>query len=154
MKGCGALTADEVARVSQAFRGTYAERDRALFILGIKTGFWISELLSLRVGDVWQHGRFVDYVAVHRRYMKGKIQGHSVIVHHDAKTALATWLMAMHRTGAVSPETILFPSRKGLNRLLRRDQAGHLLAASLRRVRVDQEALEAHGAQNIWGNCL
>jgi hypothetical protein len=33
MKGCRALTADEVARVSQAFYGTYAERDRALFIL-------------------------------------------------------------------------------------------------------------------------
>jgi hypothetical protein len=39
MKGCRALTADEVARVSQAFYGTYAERDRALFILGIKPGF-------------------------------------------------------------------------------------------------------------------
>jgi integrase len=89
MKGCRALTADEVARVSQAFRGTYAERDRALFILGIKTGFRISELLSLRVGDVWQHGRFVDYVAVQRRYMKGKIQGRSVIVHPDTKAALA-----------------------------------------------------------------
>jgi len=47
MKGCRALTADEVARVSHAFRGTSAERDRALFILtGIKTGFQISELLS------------------------------------------------------------------------------------------------------------
>ena len=60
MKGCRALTADEVARVSQAFRGTSAECDRALFILGIKTGFRISELCQLRVGDVWQHGRFVD----------------------------------------------------------------------------------------------
>jgi len=58
------LTAEEVAWVSQAFRGTCAERDRALFALGIKTGLRISELLSLRVGDVPQHGRFVDYVAV------------------------------------------------------------------------------------------
>jgi hypothetical protein len=30
MKGCRALTDDEVVRVSQAFRGTYAARDRAL----------------------------------------------------------------------------------------------------------------------------
>jgi hypothetical protein len=39
MKGCRALTADEVARVSQAFRGTYAEHDRALFILGSRRAF-------------------------------------------------------------------------------------------------------------------
>jgi integrase len=53
MKGCWALTDDEVARVSQAFRGTHAARDRALFLLGVKTGYRISELRSLRVGDVW-----------------------------------------------------------------------------------------------------
>ena len=56
MKGCRALTADEVARVSKVFRGTYTGRDRALFILGIKTGFQISELLSLQVGDVCSMG--------------------------------------------------------------------------------------------------
>jgi site-specific recombinase XerC len=110
--------------VSQAFRGTYAERDQALFILGIKTGFRISELLSLRVGDVWQHERFVDYVAVQRRHMKQKWESRSVIVHPDAKAALAVWLMELQRTGAVSPETVLFPSRKGLNRALRRGQGG------------------------------
>jgi integrase len=56
LKGCRAPTADEVARVSKAFRGTYAERDRALFILGIKTEFQISELLSLQGGDVCSMG--------------------------------------------------------------------------------------------------
>ena len=49
MKGCRALTADEVARVSQAFCGTYAERDWTLFILGIKTGFRISEAFCRKV---------------------------------------------------------------------------------------------------------
>jgi integrase len=127
MKGCRALTDDEVARVSQVFRGTYAARDRALFVLGIKTGFRIAELLSLRVGDVWQHGQFMERVAVSRRYMKGKTEGRSVIVHAEAKAALAAWLMAMQRMGAVSPETYLFPSQKGLNRPLRPGQARHLL---------------------------
>jgi integrase len=127
MKGCRALTDDEVARVSQAFRGTYAARDRALFVLGIKTGFRVSELVSLRVGDVWQHGQFLERVAVSRRYMKGKTEGRRVIVHAEAKAALAAWLMAMQRTGAVSPETSLFPSRKEINRPLRPGQARHIL---------------------------
>jgi integrase len=130
MKGCRALTDDEVARVSQAFRGTYAARDRALFVLGVKTGFRISELLSLRVGDVWQHGQFMERVAVSRRYMKGKTEGRSVILHAEAKAALAAWLMAMQRMGTVSPETYLFPSRKGLNRPLRPGQARYILRQS------------------------
>jgi site-specific recombinase XerD len=94
---------------------------------GIKLAFRIAELLSLRVGDVWQHGQFVERVAVSRRHMKGKTEGRSVIVRAEAKAALATWLMAMQRTDVVSPETYLFPSRKGLNRPLRSGQARHLL---------------------------
>jgi integrase len=89
MKGCRALTDDEVARVSQAFRGTYVAQDRALFVLGIKTSFRIAELLSLRVGDVWQHSQFLERVAVLNRYMKGKTEGRSVILHAEAKAALA-----------------------------------------------------------------
>jgi integrase len=127
MKGCRALTADEVARVSQAFWGTYAARDLALLVLGIKTGFRIVELLSLRGGDVWQHSCFVDYGAVQRRHMKQKRESRSVIVLPDAKAAMAAWLMELQRTGDVTPETMLFPSRKGLNRPLRPGQARHLL---------------------------
>jgi integrase len=52
MTGCRALTDDEVARVSQAFRNTYAARDWALFLPDVKTGYRISGLLSLRMGDV------------------------------------------------------------------------------------------------------
>jgi integrase len=127
MKGCRALTDDEVARVQQAFRGTYAARDRALFVLGLKTGFRIAKLLSLRVGDVWQHGRSVDRVAVQRRHMKQKRESRSVILHPDAKAALAVWLMEMNRQRAVGPDTDLFASRKGVNRPLRPGQARHLL---------------------------
>jgi hypothetical protein len=50
MKGCRALTDDEVALVSKSFSGTYAARDKALFVLGVKSSFRISELLSLTVG--------------------------------------------------------------------------------------------------------
>jgi hypothetical protein len=46
----------EVALVQASFGGTYADRDKALFLLGVKSGFRISELLSLCVEDVSQHG--------------------------------------------------------------------------------------------------
>jgi hypothetical protein len=41
--------------VSQAFRNTLAARDWALFLPGVKTGYRISELLSLRMGDVYSN---------------------------------------------------------------------------------------------------
>jgi integrase len=153
MKGCRALTDDEVARVSQAFRGTYAARDRALFVLGIKTGFRVSELLSLRVGDVWQHGQFLERVAVLRRYMKGKTEGRSVIVHAEAKAALAPWLMEMHRQGDVSPNTSLFASRKGLNRPLRPGQARHLLRQAYAACRLTGK-LSSHTMRKTFGQTI
>jgi hypothetical protein len=47
---------DEITRVLKAFSGMYAARDRALFVLGLKSSFRISEMLSLRVQDVWRDG--------------------------------------------------------------------------------------------------
>jgi integrase len=67
MKGCRPLTDSEIATVKGAFART---RDKALFILGLKTGLRISELLSLKVGDVYQYGRLADVVYVERKHMK------------------------------------------------------------------------------------
>jgi site-specific recombinase XerD len=127
MKGCRALSDQEVALVGKSFGGTYAARDKTLFVLRVKSGFRISELLSLTVGDVWQHGQFVERVAVQRKHMKGKHQGRSVPLHAEAKAALAPWLMQLHHLGEVTAATVLFPSRKGVNRPLRRGQAWQIL---------------------------
>jgi site-specific recombinase XerD len=127
MKGCRALSEVEVVEVAKSFGGVYAARDKALFVLGVKSGFRISELLSLTIGDVYQHGQWVDRVAVQRKHMKGKHQGRSVPLHSEAKAALAPWLMELQRLGAGTPDRYLFPSRKGVNRPLRRGQAWAIL---------------------------
>ena len=112
MKGCRALTQDEVGNVAQSFSGRYATRDRALFMVGIKTGFRISELLSLRVRDVYLAGRVVDTATVRRRNMKRKTEGRTVPLHQDARQALADWLAQMEREGWLGPEEPLFRSKK------------------------------------------
>jgi integrase len=127
MKGCRPLTDPEVALISRSFGGAYAARDKALFILGIKTGFRIAELLSLQVGDVWQHGRVVDRVTVQRRHMKNKTEGRTVPLHPDAKAALAAWLLVLREQPGVTAQTAVFRSRKGGHRPITPVQAWRIL---------------------------
>jgi integrase len=62
--------------------------------------------------------------------MKQTRESRRVIVPPDAKATMAAWRMERQRTGDITPETMLFPSRKGLNRPLRPGQARHLLRQS------------------------
>lgn len=135
MAGCRALTDDEVKAVRKSFRGVYAKRNDALFVLGIKAGFRISELLSLQVKQVWQFGKIVDRVEVPRRHMKGgkagKASSRSVPLHPEARAALSVWLERLQRQmgGELPPETYVFKSRTGENRPISRVQAWRILHA-------------------------
>lgn len=57
MKGTRPLDNDEIRRVSAAFTGMFEVRNRGLFMLGVSTGGRISELLSLRLADVYQNSK-------------------------------------------------------------------------------------------------
>ena len=134
MKGCRPLTDDEVKLIGQSFGGTFGKRNRALFIVGHRTGFRISELLSLTVGDVYQHGRVVDAVTVARKYMKKKTEGCTVPLHPEARDALRAWLTVLTTMlkGPVDPQTPVFCSRvrektTGLRRAISREQAWRIL---------------------------
>lgn len=124
MKGCRPLTDPEIAAVLEQLAKTLnPARDRCLFYLGVNTGFRISELLSLRLGDVWQNGKLAEEIAVARRYMKKKTEGRSVPLYNEAaRAALDLWvkeLLAEKR----GPETFLFISREGENRHIDRRTA-------------------------------
>ena len=113
--------------VSRSFGGKYALRGRAFFLLGVFSGFRVSELLSLRVRDVLQHGNIVERVVVQRRSMKGKQESRSVVFHPKAQEALRPWLKALKAEGNLKPETFLFRSREGDNRAISRVQAYGIL---------------------------
>jgi len=118
MSLCGARrfeSRDEIRKFTGAFQGPFALRDRALMALGTRTGLRISELLSLRVGDVLgRTGRFHDAVYVSRRAVKGKRAGRRLPLHPAAKFALGRWLVDRRRRGSLlDPESPLFSSRKG-----------------------------------------
>ena len=126
MKGSRPLSDAEIEKVLGAFKGRYAKRDRALFILGIKTGFRIGELVSLKLGDVFDRNKIADRISVRRCNMKGKIEGRTVILNPDAKEALALWAMELVQQGH-SNDSYLFKSRKGENKHISRTQAWRIL---------------------------
>lgn len=125
MKGCRPLTETETRDILESFAGTFATRDRALFTLGVLSGFRVSELLSLKVGDVTTGtGQIAEWVSVARRSMKKKTEGRSVPLNPKARAALRAWVDELWEGGHLSPDTPLFLSRKGSNRPLTR-QAVH-----------------------------
>lgn len=81
-------------------------RDKALFVLGCKTGFRISELLSLKVKDVFQYDEIVDRITVKRSSMKKKTAGRTVLLNEQAKKVLLPWVLQL------APNDFLFRAHK------------------------------------------
>jgi type 1 fimbriae regulatory protein FimE len=102
------LNDSEIAQVAARL----GVRDRAFFVLGIRTGFRVSELLSLRIADVVHGGEVARFVGVQRRNMKGKVEGRTIPLHDEARAALAPWVAEIAARGAAA-ESPLFLSREG-----------------------------------------
>ena len=71
MKDTRPLDNNEIRLVSACFDGTFATRNRGLFMLGVSTGGHISELLSLTIGDVYQNGAAVSDLLFEKSVVKG-----------------------------------------------------------------------------------
>ena len=114
MKGTRPLNNDEIRRVSAAFTGTFEVRNRSLFMIGVSTGGRISELLSLRLADVYQNGKPVTDLLFDKSIVKGKEISRAVPMNVDGRNAIAD-LVNWHRDryGDIDDSRPLFPSRNG-----------------------------------------
>ncbi len=110
MTGRKPLNSLEIKATLAAFDGPFKLRDIALFTLLLKSGFRISEVLSLRIKDVFQFGKVIDIVSVQRRDMKKKLAGRSVPLHRDARTALGAYLFTIDTSDG---EAFVFQSQRG-----------------------------------------
>lgn len=112
MKGTRPLDNDEIRRVSGCFTGTFEVRNRGLFMIGVSTGGRISELLSLRIGDVYQNRSAVTDLLFQRSIVKGGEVSRAVPVNADGRRAIQA-LIDWHRRHyrSVASKRPLFPSR-------------------------------------------
>ena len=116
--GCTALSPKELKRALANLNGRHALRNRALLLLGVRSGLRISELLALRVGQVWDGDNVVSRFYISRRDTKGKQSGSSIVMHPEAAQALTRWI----KVGglAANPQGYLFPSQWKSARLNRK----------------------------------
>ena len=114
MKGTRPLDNDEIRLVSACFEGTFEARNRGLFMLGVSTGGRISELLSLRIGDVYQNGKPVSDLLYDKSIVKGGEVSRAVPVNTDGLRAIGD-LIGWHREryNSTHKRRPLFPSRNG-----------------------------------------
>lgn len=83
-------------------------------MLGVSVGGRISELIALKVNDVWQNRKPVSDLLFDRNIVKGGEVSRAVPVNTDGQQAIAD-LIAWHLElyGNTDPTRPLFPSRKG-----------------------------------------
>ena len=105
------------------------QRDKTIFILGLKTGFRISELLSLKVGDVYQDGQVVGRIRVLKRNTKTK-QTRELPLHTVAKESIQS-LLGTFKAG-LDKDMYLFQSREGINQSIDRTTYHKILASAIK----------------------
>ena len=119
MRGCRALSDAEISDIIPKLE----LRDLGIFILGVRSGFRISEILSLKVKDAFKYSEVISHVTVSRCNMKGKKSGRTVALHPDAKTVLLKIITEYK----LNENDYLFQSQRGVNQPLSRYQAWRVL---------------------------
>ena len=123
MRGARPLTADQAKAVLNA---TKKLREKTLLTLGFCTGYRISEILSLTLGDVVTDGHLHSHITVKACHSKTR-QGRSVALNPAARMALAELVENM---AGLPSDTPLFLSRKTANgkaKAISRQQAHNVL---------------------------
>ena len=157
MKGTRPLTNEEIRKVRDAFEGTFAQRNRGLFMLGVSIGGRVSELLALTVGDVWQNNQPVTDFQFDRAIVKGGETSRTIPVNSDGRKAIEE-IIDWHRAyfGGMHPDNPLFPSRKG-NEAVKRQAIHKVLEAAFVKAglngKLATHTLRKSFAQRLYQKC-
>ncbi len=154
MKGRRPFTDEEVKAMLEGFAGKYRIRNRALFVLGICTGFRIQELLSLRIGDVWNGRNVAEHVTVKRENMKGGLVSRTVYLPKMARLALAALIADLRKGRKWNPATFLFRSWGKVNKAIGRGHACDIIKATAEACGIDADRIGTHSMRKTYAQQL
>ena len=147
--GCRPFTKQEIELIHSQFDGRYQTRDRALFTLALKTGYRVSELLSIRVCDVFANGQMKDEVTVAACWMKGGKASRNCPLNETASNALEEWLRESKMTHPLFAQWPLFPAQ-GKQKAITTRQAFRILLDAVVRAGVDSKRVGFHSCRKSY----
>lgn len=150
MKGCRPLNKKEWEIVFLAVRGANQFRTRALIFVGRKTGFRVSELLSLKIRDLIHDGRPVKLLTVARQNVKGgkkkntSASSRTIQLHFDTHPHIMAQYEKLKEFGCWRPDDFFFQSRAKGNMPIDRVQAWRDCVEPVRRLSIEGK-IGTHG---------
>jgi len=145
-----ALTDDELKRIlAEMTGGKSAVRNQAILKLGIFTGFRISELLSIKVGDIWDGRRIKEEVTVGKGFVKGKKESRTMPINQAAGQGLRLWLQCSNRDNSYFLDWPLF-SAQGKRKAITRQLATRVLVEAAERAGIDPRKIGGHSLRKTF----
>lgn len=118
-------------------------RNYLLFVMGVNTGLRVSDLLELRVSDVWNTGKPREVVTLKER-KTGKAR--QFRLNQSTSKAIIEYMGSIN----LENDCYLFVSRKGHNRPISRIQAWEILNSAAKTVGIS-EKIGTHTLRKTFG---
>ncbi len=149
MKNCRPFTNYEVAQIIEhGFTGRFANRNRALFVLGISTGFKIPELLTLRIKDILtDSGQIRDAVNIPLRHRVGNSPEREEHVGEFAKKQIEKYVEELQAKHSIDSSRPMFFSGSNIGTPITEAYYGHVLRLACRSAGIEKGNISN---QSIW----
>jgi integrase len=129
-------------------------RDHLLLVLGSGSGYRVSELLTLRVRDVWRDGDVVHEVTIARRFLKGghgvhrrSVRGRRVVLSEPVRAALREHLTVI---GTGNLDLALFTSAKAKGEPMGRSMVFRILRAACSACGITNARVSTHSLRKTF----
>lgn len=143
----------EVPLLMKAFEGDkYELRNKSLLALGINTGFRISELLALKVDDVYHYGKVNDRIIVPKRFMKGDRPRRPKKVFPESKKYLEQWYKLLRDEFNATLRSFVFVSRK--SKQLQPESAWAIINRAAEKAGLNTQGLGTHSMRKTFANAV
>ena len=148
------FTDPEFSSLSSHFAATGQTRNLLLLKLGCGTGYRISELLALRVRDVWTGTDVAREVMIARRNLKGgkgayhrAVRGRRVPLAEPVREAIQGHLA---KIGTQNPDQAIFSTTQGHGEPMDRSAVYRVLTEACRRCGIDTARISTHSLRKTF----
>lgn len=118
-------------------------RDYLMFMIGISSALRISDILKLKIADIWTGKKPVEFIRLNEK-KTGKYKRFAVT--KNLSKAISLFMKEYD----LEKEEYVFQSRKGINMPISRQQGAYIIASAAEYVGIT-EPISTHSMRKTWG---